>query len=495
MPKTFCNPAYLKKKTFSSFNQINTNSGGTALVPCMKANKIALSENVEGSIVASLKKKMKVLNAAALLSIVRVFGPSKSEIFSYIERCFTSVCKTPGFFELDFSFVRKILSSSRLNVTSETEVFKAADAWLSHCYQKRCEHAKDLLATVRLSLLSQPALNLIFEKSSSFKKQRSCLSVMEDHLENNTFCGKLSSKLGTNRYCNQFSYKILTFGDVVRYGQTLLTGKIKLVDETKTNSFTIQALSDISCNYKTAVLKGKIYFFSEDPVHDKFISVLKWLQDKNLFEKLTTIEHKRIKYSVCGLIDKVYVIGGNENKKSLNSCIEFDTKSNEYKEVSRMNSTRAAASSVVFKGTIFVTGGFYFYNDRTEVDLRTAERYDHASDSWSQLPEMVQPRSCHGSVAIRNKIFIVGGIGRDTCEVFDAVSAKFSLLAKTSPVFKGWDVKEKKTFSFGNKVVVPGWNKILFFDTETGKWSEVKSKKISDILSRYLCVKVPISKY
>ena len=160
-----------------------------------------------------------------------------------------------------------------------------------------------------------------------------------------------------------------------------------------------------------------------------------------------------------------------------------------------MNSTRAAASSVVFKGTIVVTGGFFFYNDRTEVDLRTAERYDHASDSWSQLPEMVQPRSCHGSVAIRNKIFIVGGIGRDTCEVFDAVSAKFSLLAKTSPVFKGWDVKEKKTFSFGNKVVVPGWNKILFFDTETGKWSEVKSKKISDILSRYLCVKVPISKY
>ena len=391
--KKDCNPSYLKK-TFSSLT--NTNSGGTTLIPCMKANKMVLSENVEGTIVASLKKKVKILNAAALLTVVRIFGLSKLEIFSYIERCFTRVCKTPSFLELDFGFVRKLLSSCGLNVTSEIEVSQAAYAWISHCYQKRCEHAEDLLATVRLSLLSQPALKLIFDKSSSFKKQRSCRSAMEYYLENNKIYGRVSSKLDTNRYCNQYSYKILTSGGVAQYGDTLLSGKIKLVDETKTNSFTFQALSDKTCRYRTAVLNGKIYSFSDDLVDFKFISVFKWLQDKNFNKKVATIEHKRIQYSVCGLIDKVYVIGGNENKKSLNSCIEFDTKSNEYKEVSRMISTRAAASSVVFKGRIVVSGGCYFYNDRFEVDVRTAECYDHASDAWSQLPDMVQPRNCHG---------------------------------------------------------------------------------------------------
>ena len=117
---------------------------------------------------------------------------------------------------------------------------------------------------------------MIFQKSSSFKKQKNCLSVMEYHLENNKFYGKVSSKLDTNRYCNQYSYKILTSGGVAQYGDTLLSGKIKLVDETKTNSFTFQALSDRTCRYRTAVLNGKMYSFSEDLVPFKFISVFKW---------------------------------------------------------------------------------------------------------------------------------------------------------------------------------------------------------------------------
>ena len=497
---------YLKpylKTNFYFFQKLQNKHLGdcrTALISCMKANKKVLSKNVEGSIVASLEKKIKTLNASALLPIVHIFGLSKSETFSYIERWFTNVSETPSFLELDFDFVRKILSSSELHVTSEIEVFTAADAWMSHRYQERREHAQDLLATVRLSLLSQPALNFVFQKSTSFKKQRCCLSVKEYHLENNAFYGKVSSKLDTNRYCNQYSYKILTFGDVLRYGQTLLAGKIKFVDETKTNNFSFQAFNlDRSRNYKTAVLKGKIYLFSNDPWLDKSISVFTCFFKAEILNKteVATIEKKRSMYSVCGVIDKVYVIGGIENNQGSNSCIEFDTKSNEHKQVSAMTSTRAAASSCVFKGRIVVTGGCNadLINDMLEVDLRTVEFYDHVADAWSQLPDMVHPRSCHGSVAVRNKIFVVGGMGRDTSEVFDAVSEKFVLLAKTSPVFKCLIACQKKPFLFGNKVVVPGSNKILFIDTETGKWSEVKSRKVCDVFSMYLCVKFPISKY
>ena len=87
--------------------------------------------------------------------------------FSCIERCFTTVMDTESFLELDIKLIRKILYSSELHITSELEVFNAVDNWICHNTKERCKFAKCLLLTVRLSLLSDPALNYILSRTTS----------------------------------------------------------------------------------------------------------------------------------------------------------------------------------------------------------------------------------------------------------------------------------------------------------------------------------------
>lgn len=57
--------------------------------------------------------------------------------------------------------------------------------------------------------------------------------------------------------------------------------------------------------------------------------------------------------------------------------------------------------------------------------LTTVEVYDHLRDRWS--PRMIERRRGHSLVAIRNKLFVVGGTdqqGHKPCEVMDS-SDKF----------------------------------------------------------------------
>ena len=58
------------------------------------------------------------------------------------------VAETKIFLELDFSQMKKILSSSELHISSEVEIFGAADAWIKY---DDCK--KSSFGTVRQSLL------------------------------------------------------------------------------------------------------------------------------------------------------------------------------------------------------------------------------------------------------------------------------------------------------------------------------------------------------
>ena len=65
---------------------------------------------------------------------------------------------TQNFLELDYFLVAKILASSDLVITSEVEVYNAADRWLKYKIEERRKFAKHLLLKVRLPLLSDNTL-------------------------------------------------------------------------------------------------------------------------------------------------------------------------------------------------------------------------------------------------------------------------------------------------------------------------------------------------
>ena len=116
---------------------------------------------------------------------------------------------TKNYLELDFKLIRKILKSSELHITSEIEVFNAADNWISHNIEEKSNFAKSLLLTVRLSLLSDPALNfLLNQTTSSICSNLDCRKAIEKVMFNRKNSLD-SNNTSFSRYCNQNLFDIM----------------------------------------------------------------------------------------------------------------------------------------------------------------------------------------------------------------------------------------------------------------------------------------------
>ena len=138
----------------------------------------------------------------------------------YIQRCFSDVAKTENFTQIDFTAVKKLLSSPELNITSELEIMKAADTWISYNYDERSKFAKDLLLTVRLNLLPDETLRKILRKSYHknsfvFQRNKECIELASVILQDKKkFFDEGRFLNNKTRYCCQNEFNILICGGV-----------------------------------------------------------------------------------------------------------------------------------------------------------------------------------------------------------------------------------------------------------------------------------------
>ena len=115
------------------------------------------------------------------------------------------------------------------------------------------------------------------------------------------------------------------------------------------------------------------------------------------------------------------------------------------------------------------------------------------ADSWSYMPSMIERRGDHKSVAIRNKLFIVGKLDIN-CEVYDSTSKNFVYIKKLPPVSFCREDKNNPTeiVSIGNQILVFAdlRDTILCYDIDTEVWSEKSCDATKDV-SSFACTKVP----
>ena len=88
------------------------------------------------------------------------------------------------------------------------------------------------------------------------------------------------------------------------------------------------------------------------------------------------------------------------------------------------------------------------------------------------MPNMIETRYSHKSVAIKNKLFIISGYNSHTIEVFDSSSKNFTLLQLPSTNLDSYYIAD--VTSIGNKVVLfSNYNgSVFFYDVENDAWSE-----------------------
>ena len=182
----------------------------------------------------------------------------------------------------------------------------------------------------------------------------------------------------------------------------------------------------------------------------------------------------REQFSACGFIDKILHIGGETPKGEygylpLATCAEFNTKDCTWKRIASMHGARTRAACAVFEEKAVVSGG------RNREKLNTVEAYDPMADKWSCMPSMIESACDHSLVAVKNKLFAVGGFSKTMAEVYDSVCKMFVAL-KLPCLDYTYNVLRRaiKAISFGNRVIVFlfGSEEVLCYDTVLDEWSK-----------------------
>ena len=257
--------------------------------------------------------------------------------------------------------------------------------------------------------------------------------------------------------------------------KTKITRSIKQIKGEDLKSIkTVSVFENSTKHYNAVSLKGSVYIVFEG---SSGLTVTK--QTDIISDYSADCDSYRRGFCVCALLGKIYVIGGVRRKKLLSSCVQYDPEKQEYKEMSGIGTARNYAACALFEGKIVVSGGSVVdiaaRDPRFLVLTRSNEAYDHVANAWSHMPNMMEKRNNHSLVAVKSKLFVVGN-GRDSCEVFDRIAGKFSVI-RSSEEFAAscHGGRFVRAAAVGSKIVVFGRKSstLVFYDIETDEWSRL----------------------
>ena len=437
------------------------------LVQSMKISKVSLIEIEDHKIKKTMLSKINIKNCLVIYSSSHIFRLSSSSkvSMSLIDRCFPMIADSVNFLELDYNYIRKILLRSGLNIDSELQIFNAADSWLRHDINERSKYAKKSLSKVRLSLLSIPALKQILDRVSS--KYHECSNIIEAVLNNKQQVNSNSLKI-TSRYCHQTNFNLLVCGGKNIHLEKYSNGLKLLNSNNLYECKNFPHMKEARCNFAAVCIKGEVYVFGGN--NGK--KVEKYSQGTKNWEYVTDMIDDRKYFSACSLMDNVYIFGGLMGEilndgHDLATSYQFNTKCLKWKELSRMKNASMFSACSVFEGRIVVSGGTY-----NHIRLKTVKAYDHVGDTWENISNMVIERFGHKSVAVKNKLFAIGGLNTNDCEVFNSTTNKFTLLKQPTLASKYNFNDFSEVITIGSKIFVFQENgKVNIYDFEKNEWS------------------------
>ena len=105
--------------------------------------------------------------------------------------------------------------------------------------------------------------------------------------------------------------------------------------------------------------------------------------------------------------DLFIVAGGYEDGVITDACFLYNTVSNTFKKIGKLNTERYGLFLVNCKDTVYAIGGC----DKKDEFLETIEKFDPATENWSTIDaELNTARTLHRAVAHEEHIYVIGGM-------------------------------------------------------------------------------------
>uniref|UniRef100_A0A1B0FDA9 Kelch-like protein diablo n=1 Tax=Glossina morsitans morsitans TaxID=37546 RepID=A0A1B0FDA9_GLOMM len=351
----------------------------------------------------------------------------------YIIGHFLEVLQCEEFFEMTYEELAAILSLDQLFMHSDDKVLKGLVRWADYRPEERFHCLGKLLNFIHPACVSATAARSL----TSLRQEPSCsqwLSEVECCEDSRVPRIFVLDKMG--RRCDAFRFdaefaKCTPIKTPPRVGFALSLSAHK-------NILYIQGGS--VGNHSS--IRDSYYY---NIYRDQWYDLTPLLVDRSHHRSL--IAH-----------DCLYALGGHTAQVCTDTVECLNLITNKATHSSCMREKRSSMGAVALESVLYVMGG-----ENDVRSLRTAERYDPREGRWKDLPPMREVNSFCCSAAIANNIYCCEGLG--TCmERFDIRSQRWE-------VINFWEEREfHEIFTVGSKLYGTSSEAILRYDWDTSRW-------------------------
>nr|XP_046242647.1 kelch-like protein 22 isoform X2 [Scatophagus argus] len=356
-------------------------------------------------------------NILEVLHLADVYGLQQlnARVHSYMLRNIQTLSRTDVYRQLPQDEVFRALSSDRLQVNSENEVYEAA---LHYHYspeqvetdQVYLQDNLKMLAAVRFCLIEKHVLQRLYDRLNQCPL-KDCVSAALYYHEQEMWQPVLQSPLTQPR---STLHCILGFGGM--FTSTSLTDSEHLFQVFHPSWGEWRTLTAAHAprmsNQGIAVLNNFVYLIGGDKNTNGFRAETRcWRYDPrhNSWCSIQPLQQQHADHCVCVLGGHIYAIGGRDYSNELESVERYDPHTNTWAFVSSLKKEVYAHAAAVLDEKIYITCG-----RRGMSYLRETYCFDPVANSWTACAEGPVERAWHGMAAVNGRLYVIGG-SNDEC--------------------------------------------------------------------------------
>ncbi|TMW52279.1 hypothetical protein DOY81_002612 [Sarcophaga bullata] len=451
------------------------------------------NQNVQSLMMgASFLQLLKVRNACADFLIsrfhphnvlgIRHFADSMScthlirAADKYIDSNFTKVSQSEEFLNLEFEELIELIKSDFLNVKSEEIVFEACMKWVKFSEDKRSLMFPQVLAQVRLPLLSPQFLADRVAREEMIRSSHQCRDLLDEAKDFHLMPERrgLLQSFRTRQRGEFISGQIYAVGGLASNGESVST--VEIYDPITQKWRMGEQMSMMRSRVGVAVMDGKLYAFGGFNGSERLSTVEVYDPKKNVWSQGSAMNCKRSAVGVAALNDCIYVCGGYDGVTSLNTVECYCPNTDIWKTVAPMMKYRSAGGVAALDSFVYALGG----HDGLSI-FDSVERYDPINDVWHKMKPMLNRRCRLGVAALNGKLYACGGYDGNSflrsVEVYDPIKDSWSLVTpmncKRSRVALAANMG--KLWAIGGYDGETNLSTVEVYDPETDTWTFVPS--------------------
>ncbi|CAL1530807.1 unnamed protein product [Lymnaea stagnalis] len=401
---------------------------------------------------------------------------------TYTEQHFTEVVHYDEFLSMCVDAVCKLISSDRLTVTSEEQVYEAVMSWVNHNLPARQNCVEQLLENVRLPLINQEYIVQKVEEEPLVKANSRCkdflIEAMKYHLLKTDQKPLYKTPRTQPRNPIGLPKVLLVIG-----GQApKAIRSVECYDFQEERWYQLAEMPSRRCRCGVAVLNGLVYAVGgfNGSLRVRSIDVYDPLKDT--WNSCPSMEARRSTLGVAVLNGNIYAVGGFDGAAGLDSAEYFDVRAGMWRSMTSMSTRRSSVGVGVVGGLLYAVGG---YDGASRQCLSSVECYNPLCDTWSIVAEMSCRRSGAGVGVVDGMLFAVGGhdgpLVRKSVEAYNPETNSWIAVADMHMSRRNAGVVAN-----GNKLYVVGGDdgssnlgSVEVYDPSTNKWTLLQSSMMT----------------